>query len=156
MNVRAQLEAAQMRAAEALPDDPVEAARNFREAFRHARGLGDHQCAAAQLTGVAVAHSLLRRRRAAIQVLKLAVGYAPKWKSPHALLGVEFEAQAQLEAARGEASSARLSFLAAAFHMQRASDLAVLEGADDTSAEVKEERERARVCLERASGLAAS
>jgi hypothetical protein len=147
------LDAAQLRAAEALPNDPVEAARNFREAFRHARALGDPKHAAAQLTGVAIAYSLLGRRRAAIRVLELATKYAPQWDTPQGLLGTEYEAQAEAEVGRGAISKAKLSLSKAAFHLQLASDLAVRAGADDSSASVKDPRARARACVERARQL---
>lgn len=155
MNPRASLDAAQLSAADALPDDPAEAARRFREAFRHACTLGDYQHAAAELTGVAIAYSLLGRRRAAIRVLKLAMKYAPDWGTVYELLGAECESQAEFDAGAGAVSRAKLWLSEAAAYLQRASDLAVLGGADSNSVEVKEKRDRARACLDRARRLTA-
>jgi|GEM_PF-7069108 len=153
MSTREHVEAAQLRAAEALPDDPVEAARAFGEAFRHARALGDYKWAAVQLSGVALAYSLRQRRNAAIRVLKLAVLYAPDWGTPHGLLGTEFEAQAQAQSRLGAFAKARQSFLQAAFHLRRASELAVLGGADPSSDAVTDKERRARACSEHALKL---
>lgn len=152
-DTRALLEAAQLKAAEALPHDPLEAARRFREAFRHACSLGDRRHAAAQLAGMAISYSLLSRRRAAIRILMLAAKYAPDWETPRALLGTEYEDQARLELTNGHVSMAKLSFLAAASHFQCASELAMRAGIDVDAEQVKGNGERARRCRDRAAEL---
>lgn len=156
VDIRTLLEDAQLRAAEALPDNPAEAIRNFREAFRHACALGDRQWAAAQLTGIAVAYTLFPRRRATIRMLKLASKYAPEWEAPFEYLGIEYEGQARTELEHGHSRQAEVCFLQAAFYYERAGELAVRGGADQGSAEVTATHERARGCLEQARQLRGS